>query len=110
MDRIEECRARVIAYETALMAEEPIGAADARLKLERWCFTDMKELLSEIDRLTAEKAGVERERNAILADLALEQCCELCKLGDVSPSELPCSICDGESKFEWRGVKEDGHG
>ena len=57
-------------------------------------------------KLLGKLARVEWERDSIFEDLAREQCCSVCKHGDKAVDEPPCSLCDAESKWQWRGAKE----
>lgn len=75
MDRIEEIRARCEAYEKELANGAPAstGVFRARLDLDYWAWSDLKYLLTEVERLAADNAAqaariaeLEREKDAQL--------------------------------------------
>ena len=67
----------------------------------------VKNLQSELLKAKTKQLLAETERDAILADLTEEQCCAVCKHGDNFPDEPPCSVCDDDSMWAWRGLRED---
>lgn len=79
-----------------------------------------KEALRGSEKLKQRLAEAERERDAAVHELKLEEDCENCKHRNECKydgfgykkcsecGECPCSKCDGgESQYEWRGVCED---
>jgi len=59
--------------------------------------------------LLVEKAQLEAERDAAIADLKSYRCCHGCKHLGVGFNE-PCLHCDFENNcFEWRGPQKENH-
>jgi hypothetical protein len=71
--RIDEIKARISEYETA-MSSEPVVSGDvlkAKLEIDKFAYTDLKELLAEVERLTAENKKL-REKIGHINDRSVD--------------------------------------